>query len=141
MGLATYLTFDGKAEEAMNFYAHALGVQLNELHRFRDMPESGLPEEFLDRVMHCNLTFDGTVLMASDAHPQMGFDGKHAGFSVSVNVQTPERADTIFNALSEGANVIMPMGETSWAARFGMLADKYGIGWMVNCDHAPDISY
>lgn len=142
MPLATYLTFNGNCEEAMGFYAHALGVQLNELHRFGDMPGEEIPEDYKTKVMHTNLTFEGTMLMASDSHPNMGYDGSHNGFSVSVTVLSPEQADTVFGALSEGANVVMPIAETFWAQRFGMLVDKYGVAWMVNCDKDPSqISY
>ena len=141
MGLATYLTFDGNCEEAMNFYAHALGTQINELHRFGDAPGDDFPAEVGNLIMHANLTFQGCVLMASDAPPGTGFDGKHCGFSVSANVEAVEQAETIFAALSEGGTVTMPIGETWWAKRFGMLTDKFGVAWMVNCDHGGDISY
>lgn len=134
MGLACYLTFNGQCEEAMKFYAHCLGTQINELHRFGDMPGGDVPAECANQVMHANLSFKGTTLMASDSPPEMGFDGKYSGFSVSVNVDNVQDAETIFAALSDGATVTMPIGEQFWAVRFGMLTDKFGVGWMVNCD-------
>ena len=141
MGLATYLTFNGNCEKAMMFYAHALGTQINELHRFSDMPGDEIPADFGDKVMHANLTFQGCVLMGSDAPPGTGFDGTHCGFSVSVNVASVEQAETVFAALSDGGNVTMPIGETFWAKRFGMLVDQFGVAWMVNCENSGDISY
>ena len=134
MGLACYLTFNGQCEEAMNFYARCLGTQINELHRFSDMPGGEVSEECKNQIMHANLSYKGTVLMASDSPPEMGYDGVHKGYAISVNVDNIQDAETVFAALSEGANVTMPTGEQFWAWRFGMLTDKYGIDWMVNCE-------
>ena len=124
----------------MTFYAHCLGTQIEEIHRFADMPDGNVPPEFANQIMHANLSYKGTKLMASDSPPEMGFDGKHSGFSVSVNVDNARDADTVFAALAKDAQAVtMPISKTFWAERFGMLVDQFGVAWMVNCDSEPEV--
>jgi PhnB protein len=86
--------------------------------------------------MHARMTIKGQVIMASDAPP--GRYSKPGGFSVNISVTDPKEADRIFNALSEGGTVHMPIGETFWALRFAMFADRFGIPWMVNCEKTAE---
>jgi PhnB protein len=128
-----YLQFNGNCEEALKFYEKALGGKIVMLMRYREAPpESGCSEESMNKIMHGRLIFDGNVLMASDCPPQ--YYKPQAGFSISVNVDSPAEAEKVFAALSEKANVMMPIGETFWAQRFGMLHDQFGVPWMVNCE-------
>jgi PhnB protein len=94
-----------------------------------------VPAEWRSKILHARLVVRDAVLMASDAPP--GHYQKPQGFSVSIQISEPARADDIFRGLADGGTVVMPFGQTFWAARFGMLVDKFGIPWMVNCDWAP----
>jgi PhnB protein len=130
MKIDPYLIFDGTCEEAMNFYAQALGGEVVMMNRFGDSPGcEGLPPE---RIMHARLHFGDQVLMASDSHPAHGYDGIK-GISIALNVDTPERSERSFQALSAGGSVTMPLGETPWSQSFGMFTDRFGVPWMVNC--------
>jgi PhnB protein len=133
MTINTYLHFKDNCEQALNFYAKALGMKLVFLMRYSDAPKSEqCSPQLSDKIMHGRLVAGENVIMASDCPP----DRYHpqAGFSISINTDTPEEADRYFNALSEKANIIMPIGETFWARRFGMLIDQFGVSWMVNCE-------
>lgn len=92
----------------------------------------GLPPESANWIMHVRLKAGGAILMGSDTPPEY-YNG-HEGINVAVRVDTAEEADRVFAALSEGAEIRMPIQETFWAVRFGMLTDKYGVPWMVNCE-------
>lgn len=87
--------------------------------------------DFQDKIMHASMSLGNTMLMGADAPP--GRFQKAQGIVVSINVDTPQDADRVFKALSEGGSVQMPIAETFWAKRFGMATDKFGIPWMVNC--------
>ena len=126
--LVTYLNFDGNCRQAMQFYAKCLGVQL-QLTTFSDMP-GDFPKEAKDRIMHARLAKGSdSILMASDLMPGMPF---HPGnnFSIMVPCDSVQEIDRLFGALGEQGKVRMPLGETPWAARFGMLTDQFGINWM-----------
>ena len=94
--------------------------------------ESQTPPEWLDKILHARMTVGDYVLMGSDAPP--GSQQEAGGFPLSISVTEPAEADRIFDALSEKGKATMPIGETFWAHRFGMLVDQYGIPWMVNCE-------
>ncbi len=127
-----YLNFQGKCEEAFKFYAACTGGTIEQLVHFSDMPGmTGVP---MDWVAHVRLRIGNSLLMGSDA-PGPNFE-KPQGFSVSLMAGTPEEADRVFAALAEGGTVRMPIGETPWSPRFGMLTDRFGTPWMVNCDPA-----
>lgn len=137
MQLVAYLILDGNAEEAFEFYARCLGGKIAQLSRFSEAPpEMPIPPEMRDKVMHVRLEVGDQMLMASDAMSSMGPYKPIHGCSVSIQVDTPAEADRIFNALLEGGKAEMPIGETFWSARFGMLVDRYGVPWMVNCPPA-----
>ena len=121
MQLNPYLFFNGNCEEALNFYKECLGGEFESINRFKDGPEEmggmKVPENFKEKVMHMTWRFDGNVVMASD-----GFEKVTDGGSVtlSVTVDNVDGMDTVFNKLSEGGQVTMPLQDTFWGARFGM---------------------
>lgn len=135
MQISPYLNFPGNAEEAMKFYAKALGGTLTEIHRFGTMPGSeNLPEEVRNRVMHVGLDLPGGErLMASDTMEGMG-PSHVAGTNMSISIHPPSRedADRLFAALSEGGEVGMPLEDQFWGDYYGHLTDRFGIQWMVN---------
>jgi len=137
MDLNPYLAFNGQCEEAFTFYARVLGAKIEMMLNHADSPMAAqTPPEWQKKIMHARLKRDGQTLMGSDAPP--GRYEKPSGFFVSVGVKTPEEADRIFGELSKDGAVHMPIQETFWAKRFGMLVDKYGTPWMVNCEKEPD---
>ncbi len=132
MKIEVYLTFNGNCEEALNFYATALQGEITHLQRFEDtMPVAG---NWKSKVLHSNLTLaDGTQIMASDS---MGADQpvvSGTNFSISLDFETPEHLEKVFQALAKGGTITMPLQNTFWNARFGMLTDQYGVRWMFNC--------
>jgi PhnB protein len=136
MQLVNYLFFRNQAAEAFDFYARCLGGKIVMKVTLGEMPDGGnaLPET-RDLIAHVRLAVGDAVLMGSDWCTPTGepYPGIH-GNAVSLSVNQPGEAERLFAALSEGANVSMPMAETSWALRFGMLTDRYGAMWMVNCN-------
>ncbi|PKM26610.1 MAG: VOC family protein [Gammaproteobacteria bacterium HGW-Gammaproteobacteria-13] len=133
MKIHTYLTFDGQCEAAFNYYAECLGGSL-ELMRMGESPEAAnVPEQFHDRVMHVCLTVGDQLLMASDTFPGMPYEGIK-GSSVSLQVENVPEAERLYKALSAGGSVQMELQATFWATRFAMFTDRFGVGWMINCD-------
>jgi PhnB protein len=133
MQMSAYLFFDGNCEEAFAFYRKVLGGEIPMTSRYGEMPGSEEQSaEVRNRVMHTRLVVDGNVLMGSDSHPSQPNEGVK-GFSIALGFDDPAEGERIFTALAEGGKATMPMQETDWAARFGMLVDRYGIEWMVNC--------
>lgn len=133
-----YLFFGGRCEEAIEFYRKAVGAELGMLVRFKDAPEKqpGLPDCFEDKVMHASLRIGETMVMASDGScegPQT-----FEGFSLSITVPDEGAAERVFAALSDGGLVTMPLEKTFWSPKFGMLQDRFGVGWMVSVMHKPE---
>ena len=126
-----YLFFEGRCEEAVEFYKKALGAEVLMMMRFKDSPDpnacGGVPGE---KIMHASLRIGGSNIMASDGRCDEPM--KFEGFSLSLAVNTDAEADKFFNALTEGGKVIMPLAKTFWSPRFGMVTDKFGMLWMVN---------
>ena len=127
-----YLFFDGKCEEAIEFYKKALGAEVVMLMRFKDSPEPtppGCGPVDSSKVMHAQFRIGETVIMASDgrATGQPKFDG----FALSLTVKTEAEADQAFTALANGGKVEMPLAKTFFSARFGMVKDKFGVFWMI----------
>ena len=133
MKINPYLVFDGKCAEAFKFYEQTLGGEIVMMMKMKDSP---MAEEcspgMQDKIMHVRLVVGDQVLMGSDSPPE--YFEKQQGMSVSLNVDTPEEAERIFAALSENARIIMAITETFWAHRFGMLVDRFGTPWMLNCE-------
>ena len=127
-----YLNFDGKCEDALTFYRHALGAEVIMLMRFKDSPEPpppGCAPTDPNKVMHSEFRIGESVIMASDGR----CTGKPSfqGISLSVMVPTVADAERAFNGLADGGQVQMPLDQTFFSARFGMVADKFGVSWMV----------
>ena len=133
MRLNPYLNFNGQCAAAFEFYARCLGGTIEAMMTHRGSPMEGqVAPEWLDKVMHARLIVDGDVIMGSDSPP--GYFQQPQGFSVTINLDDPSKAERVFDALAEGGEVRMPIQKTFWAERFGMLVDRYGIPWMVNCE-------
>jgi PhnB protein len=133
MQVNSYLNFKGECEEAFKFYADVVGGTIQSMIPFEGSEMAGhMPAEWGHKILHASMTVGDSVVMGSDA-PSDRYTTP-AGFSMSINVSDPADADRVFNALAENGKVTMPMGKTSWAERFGMLIDRYGIPWMVNCE-------
>ncbi|WP_067720175.1 VOC family protein [Nocardia yamanashiensis] len=128
-----YLIFNGNCEEAFVFYASVLGGELR-LTRFSDMEGAGeMPPEFGSRVANVALPLSETnLLYGSDCPPGQDIDNTRAGFTVSLEVESAEEAERLFNEFSAGGEVTMPYGPTEWAEAFGMVNDKYSVPWMIN---------
>ncbi|MDQ3060760.1 MAG: VOC family protein [Pseudomonadota bacterium] len=133
MRVEPYLFFEGRCEEALAFYKTSLGAEVTALMRFRDSPEpipaDMCPPGSQDKIMHADFRIGETVLMASDgrATGQPAFQG----VSLSLAVPTDAEAQRLFSALAEGGQVQMPLGRTFFASSFGMVADRFGVPWMV----------
>lgn len=129
-----YLFFDGRCEEAVEFYRKAIGAEVEMMMRFKDSPDSPPPgmlaPGYENKIMHTSFRVGQSTIMASDGCGTERI--KFQGFSLSLSVPTEADADRVFAALSEGGKVEMPLTKTFWSPRFGMLTDRFGIGWMVN---------
>jgi PhnB protein len=133
MQLIPYLTFNGDCEAAFKFYEKCLDGKILMMMSHAGTPaEAHVPAAWRDKIMHARLVAEDAVLMASDAPPDRYQQPQ--GISVSLHLKEPEKAERVFNALAEGGTVQMPIEETFWAARFGMLKDQFGIPWMINCE-------
>jgi len=135
MQVKPYLNFDGRCEEAFRFYEKHLGAKIDAIFRFAGSPmESQIPAAARNQVMHASMTIGDTNVMGADA-PGEHYQ-KPQGFSVSINLTDAAEAERIFAAMSEKGTVQMPLQQTFWATRFGMLVDQFGIPWMINCSPA-----
>lgn len=129
-----YLFFNGRCEEAIEFYRKALGAKVEMMMRFKESPEPPkpgmVPPGSENKIMHASFSIGQTTVMASDGCENEGpsFDG----FSLSLTVSNEAEANRAFTALSEGGQVRMPLGKTFWSPCFGMVEDRFGLGWMVN---------
>ena len=128
-----YLFFNDKCEAAVEFYRKALGAEVEMMMRFKESPEPPqpgmVPPGFENKIMHASFRIGASTLMASDGCAQG--KPKFEGFSLSVNAKDEAEADRVFAALANGGEVRMPLGKTFFAKRFGMVADRFGVGWMV----------
>ena len=132
MKLETYLFFNGRAEEAIEFYRRALGAEVLMMMRMKDSPEPqppGLPPGSENKVMHASLKIGESNLMLSDGMAAGGPDFR--GFDLSISAKDEAEAKRIFNAVGEGGTVRMPLGKTFFAPCFGITTDRFGVGWMV----------
>ena len=137
-----YLTFNGECKQAFEFYKSIFGGEFDFIGTFGDMPpQEGMPpmsDEMKQRIMHVSLPISTeTRLMGSDTGGEWGASHQVGNnISMSVNTKDKTEAERIFNALAEGGNITMPIADTFWEAYFGMLTDKFGIHWQVNCESA-----
>ena len=133
-----YLFFGGRCEEAIEFYRKALGAELVMLARFKEAPEPQheMPECFQDKVMHATLRIGDTIMMASDGRCEG--PSEFEGFSLSITVANEQEAERVFTELTaDGGLATMPLAKTFWSPKFGMLQDRFGVGWMVSVMHKP----
>ncbi|HYS93906.1 MAG TPA: VOC family protein [Candidatus Acidoferrales bacterium] len=137
MHVQPYLFFDGRCEEALEFYGKKLGAEVTMLMRFKESPEPPqpgmVPPGSGDKVMHASFRVGDSTMMASDGHCQ----GKanFQGFTLSLTVPSDAEADRLFTALSDGGKVQMPLAKTFFSSRFGMVADRFGVSWMILVGH------
>jgi PhnB protein len=137
MQFTPYLNFNGDCEAAFRFYERVLGGKIEAMTTHGESPIADqVPQAWHQRILHARLVVGDAVLMASDSPPE--HYEKPSGLFVSIGVDDPAEADRIFYALAENGTVTMPIEKTFWAARFGMLVDRFGIPWMINCDGAAD---
>lgn len=132
-----YINFNGNAEEAFNFYKSVFGGAFARVMRFKDLSNPAYPisEKEADKIMHIALPIGKNVLMANDVPESMGRVNEQENRSkISISAESREEADQLFNGLSSGGEIEMPMGDSPWGTYFGMFRDKYGIEWMVDFD-------
>ncbi len=135
MKLTPYINFAGNAQEALDFYKDALGGKIVYMQRYGDSPMP-CDEDYKNKVMHARLQFEENLIMISD-----GFKGyevpKEGNIQLSIEVESIEKLNEVFNKMAEGGKITMPLQDTFWNARFGMLQDKFGVGWMFNHELKP----
>lgn len=131
-----YLTFNGNCGEAFDFYKSVFGGDFASRSQFKDVPsQNNQSNAEGEKIMHVSLPLGNTMLMGSDRGEMHGIGTMGNNFSISVNAGSEEEASKIFNGLSAGGQVTMPLQKTFWNAYFGMLVDKYDVQWMVNYDY------
>ncbi len=133
-GANPYLTFNGNCREAMSYYQKCLGAELH-IMPFSDAP-GNFPPEAKDLVMHARLVKGPVIIMASDAMPGMPYQPGN-NFQIAIGCESLQEIETLFAAFSEKSKVTMPLQDTFWGARFGMLTDQFGTQWMFNFDKQP----
>ena len=133
MQIEPYLMFNGRCEEAIEFYSKALGGEVLFKMKYNESPEpcpeGSIPANWDDKVMHCSMRVGDTMLMMSDGDSSE--PPRFNGVSLTVSVKDEAEADRVFHALEEGGSVTMPLGRTFFSPRFGMVNDKFGVSWMV----------
>ncbi len=135
MQLNPHLHFNGQCEDAFKFYQQCLGGNIQTMMTYGDTPMADqVPSEWREKIIHATLIVGETALMGADVPPDQY--EKPGGFSVAIQLNDPAEAERIFRELSESGTVTMPLQQTFWAARFGMVVDRFGIPWMVNCERA-----
>ena len=129
-----YLFFNGSCEQAVEFYRKSIGAEVEMMMRYKESPEPPppgmVPPGFENKIMHTSFRVGGTTLMASD-----GCSAEKAnfqGFSLSLSLANEAEADRVFAALADGGQVRMPLTKTFWSPRFGMVEDRFGVGWMIS---------
>jgi PhnB protein len=130
MQVQPYLDFNGRCGEALEFYKKAIDAKVEMVMRWKDCPDKSMSTaQNADKVMHSQFTVGDTTVMASDGRStgQPNF----SGIMLSIAVDSEAKADKLFNGLADGGQVTMPMGKTFFSPRFGMVADKFGVGWMI----------
>jgi len=133
MNITPYLYFDGDCEQAFRLYEKVLGGHVAMMMHYADAPsDQPAADGLANRIMHARLEFSGRWLMGSDT-PEGRFQ-KPQGFSIALNVDTAEYAERIFASLSDGGSVHQPLIETFFAHKFGMLSDRFGVPWLINCE-------
>jgi|SRR5579875_4023168 PhnB protein len=134
MKVEAYLNFDGRCEEAIEFYRHALGAEVEMLMRYKDSPEScspgRVPPGSENKVMHSSFRIGNTRVMASDCHCQG--QSNFQGIALALTVPDEAKAERLFTALGDGGKVLQPLTKTFFSPRFGVIADRFGVCWMIH---------
>jgi PhnB protein len=131
MQMNPYLSFNGQCEAAFTFYERCFGGQFGAIFRYAGSPmASQVPDDWQDKVMHGSLTVGGQVLMGGDV---VAYEAPR-GFSLSLQMTSTSEAERIFHELAKEGHVTVPLEQTFWAARFGMVVDRFGIPWLINCE-------
>lgn len=137
MEITPYLSFNGQCEAAFTLYAQCLGGQVGAIFRYAGSPMADqAPPGWDDKVMHGNLTVGNQVFMGADITPDRYEEPK--GFSLSIQITSAPEAERIFGELATGGRIAMPLEKTFWAERFGMVVDRFGIPWLINCETADE---
>lgn len=133
--IAPYINFNGQASEAIEFYRHALGAELEEITRWGDLPPEvgSFDGDAAKRVMYSRISIAGHPICLSDVPTEMTVDLGSA-HNVLLNFDHPDDLDRCFAALSDGGNAVMPVHHTFWNAKFGKVIDRFGVAWMLNCE-------
>ena len=132
MQVQPYLFFDGRCDEAIEFYKSKLGAEVKALMRWKEMPDpAACPAGSADKVMHSEFRIGETTVMASDGSNGYKGQPKFDGFSLTLSAANDAEAERLFGALSDGGEVRMPLAKTFFSSKFGMVADRFGVGWMV----------
>ena len=133
MQVNPYLSFNGKCEAAFKFYEQVLGGQLGDIFRYAGTALAHqVPSDWADKVMHGSVMIGGQLLMGGDVAPDR-YEAP-TGFSLSIQIKDAAEAERIFGELRQGGRAVMPLEKTFWAERFGMVVDRFGIPWMINCE-------
>ena len=134
MQINPYLSFKGDCEAAFTFYERCLGGQLGTLFRYAGSPMADrVPSDWSDKVMHGSVTLPGLELNGADVAPDSVYE-EPQGFSLSIQIKDVAEAERVFRELAENGRIVMPLEKTFWAERFGMVVDRFGIPWLVNCE-------
>jgi PhnB protein len=128
-----YLSFKGECEAAFKFYEQCLGARLGQVFRYGGSPMAGeVPADWSERIMHGSVTIGDLMLNGGDVAPDRYEEPR--GFSLSIQISNTDDAERIFRDLATGGKVVVPLAQTFWAARFGMVVDRFGIPWLINCE-------
>jgi PhnB protein len=139
MEMNPYLYFCGDCEAAFSLYAECFDGKVGELFRYRGTPLANqVPADWQDKVMHGSVTVAEQVLMGGDVAPE-GYQ-KPQGFSLSLQLKNPTQAERIFRLLAQDGSIVVALEKTFWAARFGMLVDRFGIPWLINCEDVGEVA-
>lgn len=130
MVVTPYLHFEGKAEEALNFYKDAFDGEIVMISRYKDGPMQ-VDEDWKDKIMHARLNFGKSMIMISDG-PKDFKTTVNGNIQLSIEFDDEQKMEEVFNKLAAGGKITLPLAKQFWGAKFGMLVDKYGTGWMVN---------
>ena len=134
MQITPYLSFRGDCEAAFTFYERCLGGQLGTLFRYAGSPMADrVPSDWSDKVMHGSVTLPGLELNGADVAPDSVYE-EPKGFSLSIQIKDVAEAERVFRELAANGTIVMPLEKTFWAERFGMVVDRFGIPWLVNCE-------
>jgi PhnB protein len=128
MEITPYVFYDGRCDEAIEFYRTAVGAEITSRSLYKDSPEP-MPGVNPEKVMHASLSIGGAMLMVSDGH--CGGSPKFEGFAISLSPHSEDEAERLFNGLLDGGKVLMPLTKTFFSLKFGMLSDRFGVMWMI----------